>query len=165
MAKYETTTKDNKCIFCEIVAGRIPSTIFWEDQNHTAFLSIDPNTIGVSVVVPKKHFESDPLSLPDEVLKDLMIASKKVGNILRDYFDDVERVGVIIEGMGMPHMHVKLYPMHGTDYIRSGEWKQFLSSHNAWFPKYEGYISSAGGPMANLEELKELSEKIKNSIK
>ena len=165
MPKYETKTEENKCIFCEIVAGRIPSTIFWEDNKHAAFLSIDPNTEGVTVVIPKDHFESDVLSLPDEILKDLIVASKKVGNILRNYFFDVERVGFIIEGMGMPHMHVKLFPMHGTEYLKNGEWKQFTSNHDAWFPKYEGFLSSAGGPLADMEKLRELSKKLKDSQK
>lgn len=165
MAKYKPKTESDKCVFCEIVAGRIPSTIFWEDEKHMAFLSIDPNTEGVTVVIPKDHYDSDPLELADNVLKDLIIASKKVGSILKNYFNDVGRIGFIIEGMGMSHMHIKLYPMHNTGYLKNGEWKQFLSEHNTWFDKYEGYLSSAGGPMADLDKLKELAEEIKNSIK
>jgi diadenosine tetraphosphate (Ap4A) HIT family hydrolase len=165
MAKYEATTKDNKCIFCEIVVGRIPASIFWENDNHIAFLAIDPNTEGFSCVIPKEHFESDPLELPDETLVELTIASKKVGQILKNYYKDVGRVGFIIEGLGINHAHTKLIPMHGTENLKDGKWEQGLSKIEPWFDKYEGYLSSAGGPMADPLKLKELAENIKKSIK
>ena len=167
MAKYEPTTKDNKCVFCEIVAGRIRASIFWENNTHMAFLAIDPNTEGFSCVIPKEHFEANPLTLPEEEMKNLIIASKETAKILENYFDDVGRVGFIIEGMGINHIHVKLSPMHGTGDFKRGVWKQFLSDHkeNPWFEKYDGFISSIGGPMADPIKLKELSEKIKSSIK
>lgn len=167
MAKYEATTKDNKCIFCEIVAGRIPASIFWEDEKHIAFLGIDPNTEGVTCVIPKEHFDANPLTLPDEILSNLIIASKTTGRILENYYEDAGRIGFVIEGMGINHTHIKLFPMHGTGDLKGGVWKQFLSNHkeNPWFEKYDGFITSIGGPMANPDELKELGEKIKNSIK
>jgi len=54
MAQYNATTKDNKCIFCEIVSGNIKTPgVFWEDGEFMAFLVIDPNTEGFSAVIPK----------------------------------------------------------------------------------------------------------------
>ena len=45
MPKYESKTKENKCIFCEIAQGNFQTPgIFWEDKDFMAFLSIDPNT-------------------------------------------------------------------------------------------------------------------------
>lgn len=167
MAKYEATTEDNKCIFCEIVAGRLPSYVFWEDKNYMAFLAIDPNTEGFSAVIPKKHFDANPLVLPDKELKNLIIAAKKSAIVLENYFKDVGRVGFIIEGLGINHMHVKLSPMHGTEHMKNGVWKQFLSNHKnlPWYEKYDGFISSVGGPMADFNKLKILANKIKKSIK
>ncbi|MCX6754154.1 MAG: HIT family protein [Candidatus Nomurabacteria bacterium] len=167
MAKYEATTKDNKCIFCEIVAGRLPSCVVWEDKKYMAFLAIDPNTEGMSAVIPKKHFDADPLVLPDKELKNLIVAAKKAAQILEKYFKDVGRVGFIIEGMGINHIHIKLLPMHGTDNLKGGKWKQFLSNHTdlPWYKKYDGFISSKGGPMADFDKLKILANKIKKSIK
>ena len=167
MAKYNSTTKDNRCVFCEIVAGRIPSSVFWQDKNFMAFLNIDPNTEGMSCVIPKKHFDANPLILPDNELKNLIVASKKSAQILENYFKDVGRVGFIIEGMGINHIHIKLLPMHGTGNLKNGKWKQFLSNHTdlPWYSKYDGFISSKGGPMADFKKLKILAEKIKKSIK
>ncbi len=164
MSKYEPTTKDNKCIFCEIVTGNIETAgKFWEDEEFMAFLSIDPNTEGFSCVIPKKHFDSDVLKMPDNILQKFIIASKKVAQVLENYFDDVGRVGLIMEGTGINYAHVKLVPMHGTEYLKQGEWKQVLSEKEFWFDNYEGWISSGSGPMANPEDLKELAGKIKQS--
>ncbi len=65
------------CIFCEIVKGNAPSYTVWEDNAHLAFLSIFPNTEGVTVVIPKEHHSSYAFELPDEVLSNLIIAAKK----------------------------------------------------------------------------------------
>lgn len=165
MPKYDSKTKENKCIFCEIVKGNIPSYTFWQDKNFMAFLSIDPNTEGFSCVIPKKHFGSDVMKMPDKDLSGLMIASKKAANVLENYFKDVGRVGVITEGMGVDHAHIKLVPMHGTGSLKKGVWQQATSHENRWYAKYEGFISSAGGPMADFNKLKILVDKIKKSVR
>lgn len=165
MAKYDSKTSEKKCVFCEIVAGRIPSNIYWQDDEFAAFLSIDPNTEGFTCVIPKAHFGSDVMKMPDDVLQRFIIAAKKVSTVLENYFADVGRVGVIMEGTGIDHAHIKLVPMHGTGYMKKGEWRQILSGKNFWFPQYEGWIASGGGPMADPEELKVLCTNLIRSIK
>lgn len=161
MVSYEEKTSDDKCPFCEIGAGRLQTATFWEDSEFMAFLSVDPNTEGFSCVIPKQHFGSDVLKMPDDVLQRFIIAAKKVSQILENYYDDTGRVGLIMEGTGLDHAHIKLVPMHGTENMKRGEWKRFLSGKEHWFDKYEGWISSASGPMADREKLKEVAEKIK----
>ena len=164
MAKYEAKTENNKCIFCEIAKGNFETPgIFWEDEKFMAFLSIDPNTEGFSCVIPKNHFGSDVLKIPDDTLCELIIASKKVANILENYFKDVGRIGLIMEGMGVDHAHIKLIPMHGTESLKEGVWEQAINHKDVWFDKYEGYISSAGGPITNFENLKKLANELRNS--
>lgn len=164
MAIYDATTKDNKCIFCEIAQGRFDTPgVFWEDDEFMAFLSIDPNTEGFSCVIPKEHHGSDIMKMPDEDLQKLILASKHVASILENYFEDTGRVGVIMEGTGIDHAHVKLVPMHGTENLKRGEWQQVLSGKEFWFDKYEGWICSGGGPKADPEKLKLLAEKLRAS--
>lgn len=165
MSKYNPTTEDNKCIFCEIVTKNDPGSIFWQDDKHIAFLSIDPNTPGFSLVVPKNHHGSDILKMPDVDLQSFIVAAKEVAKILEDFYENVGRVGLIMEGTGIDHAHIKLIPMHGTEHMKMGEWKQYLSDVEHWFDNYEGWISSAGGPMANRDELIALTKQIKKSIK
>lgn len=46
------------CIFCEIIAGNIPSTKVYEDDNILAFKDINPVAPVHIIVVPKVHIES-----------------------------------------------------------------------------------------------------------
>lgn len=164
MATYEPTTTEHKCVFCEIAAGRFQTPgIFWENDAFMAFLSIDPNTEGFSCVIPKEHYGSDVMKMPDDILQQFILASKHVAGILENYFPDVGRVGVLMEGTGIDHAHIKLAPMHGTGELKRGEWKQYLSGKEFWFDTYEGWICSGGGPMADMNQLKLLAENIKKS--
>ena len=46
------------CIFCEIIAGNIPSTKVYEDDMILAFKDINPVAPVHIIVVPKVHIES-----------------------------------------------------------------------------------------------------------
>jgi len=102
--------------------------------------------------------------MPDSELRDFIIVSKKVASVLESFYQDVGRVGLIMEGTGINHAHIKLVPMHGTEYMKKGEWKQYLSDVEHWFDKYEGWISSAGGPMIDRVQLVTLTRSIKASL-
>ena len=166
MAEYSNTTKDNKCIFCEIAKGNIQPLKggkFWENEKYVAWLSPFPNTEGFTVLIPKKHYGSDVLQMPDNELKDFIIEAKKISKHMVDMLEDVGRVGLIMEGTGIDHAHIKLVPLHGTEYMKKGEWKQIHSNLNAYFKKYSdyGYICSNDGPEADETDIKKLAEKIK----
>lgn len=162
MAQYESKTKQGNCIFCEIVKGNIKSPgIFWEDEKHMAFLTPFPNTEGFTVVIPKKHFKSDVLNMPNKNLKELIMASKEVSKILTKHFQDVGRVGLIIEGLGIDHAHTKLIPMHKTEHLKEGKWIQAVDKREEFFSEYPGYITSIEGPRISNEEIKLLADKLK----
>lgn len=128
------------CIFCDIVAGKSPCHKVWEDEYHLAFLSIFPNTEGVTVVIPKAHHSSYAFDLPDSVLSNLMLATKGVAKLLDSKLENVGRTGMVFEGFGVDHVHAKLFPMHGTADME--KWQPIESKVNKYFDKYEGYISS-----------------------
>ncbi|MBI2545965.1 HIT family protein [Candidatus Woesearchaeota archaeon] len=151
--------KNRDCIFCKIVKCELPCHKIWEDKNHLAFLSIFPNTEGVSVIITKKHFNSYAFEAPDTVLKELVVAAKKVGKLLDSHFKDVGRTGMIFEGFGVDHFHAKLFPMHDT--LKSGEWKPIKSDVDKYFAKYEGYISSHDYKKADDKALEALAKKIR----
>jgi histidine triad (HIT) family protein len=146
------------CIFCKIVAGDSPSYKVWGDDNYLAFLSIFPNTEGTTVVIPKQHYGSYPFDLPDNVLSDLMLATKKVAKLLDSKLDDVGRTAMVFEGFGVDHVHAKLFPMHGT---KMKEWRPIESKVDKYFDKYEGYISSHDYKQAGDESLVKLAKKIR----
>ncbi len=70
------------CIFCKIIKGEIPSVKIYEDTNYLAFLDIQPNNPGHTLVVPKKHsrnifdIESSDLLGLYEIVKKISAAVK-----------------------------------------------------------------------------------------
>ncbi len=152
---------ENNCIFCEIVAGNSLTYTIWEDKDHVAFLSFKPNTDGVTVVIPKKHYPSYAFDLPDEVLQNLILAAKQVAKLLDEKFADVGRTALVFEGFGVDHVHAKLFPLHGT---RMNEWKQISSNVDKFFDRYEGYISSHDYKRADDEYLLEMQKRIKTKM-
>ncbi len=156
--------QENKCVFCSIIKGELPSHQIWSDENHLAFLSIFPNTEGFTVVIPKAHHGSYAFQQDDEVLKNLIIATKKTAQVLDNYFEDVSRTGMFFEGFGVDHLHAKLFPMHGTGNL--GEWQAIESKKNTtYYEKYPGFLSSNDSMPADQEKLAQLAQKIRDSIK
>lgn len=147
------------CIFCKIVKGEVPCHKIWEDEKHLAFLSRNPNTEGFSVVVTKEHYPSYAFDLPEEVLKELVIAAKNVCKLIDSKYEDVGRTGLIFEGFGVDHVHAKLFPMHGTS---GEEWKKRASKVETYFENYEGYISSHDSKEVDDEELERVAKKIRD---
>lgn len=147
------------CIFCKIVAKEAPSYTIWEDEKYIAFLSIFPNTEGVTVVIPREHYTSYVFDLPDEILSELMLATKKVAKLLDEKLEDVGRTAMVFEGFGVDHIHAKLFPMHGT--ANMAEWKPIESKVEKYFEQYEGYISSHDYHQADRKDLAALAKKIK----
>lgn len=152
----------NNCIFCQIVKGDARAHKIWEDEAHLAFLSIFPNTEGFTVVIPKAHYGSYAFEQSDDVLKALIIATKKVAIILDNYFDDVARTGMFFEGYGVDHLHSKLFPMHGTGGVK-GFAEIESGNFNQYFERYPGYLSSNNSHRADDEKLADLAQLIRES--
>ncbi|MEO6536627.1 MAG: HIT family protein [Candidatus Paceibacterota bacterium] len=100
----------NGCIFCDVVRENEPHhEIWWRNKNHIAFLDAAPSRPGHTLVIPNNHIENI-LDLYDEDYADLMGAVKEVGNKLRAFYK-VPRLGIVVEGMAIAHVHVHLIPI------------------------------------------------------
>jgi diadenosine tetraphosphate (Ap4A) HIT family hydrolase len=153
--------KKDDCIFCKIVAGEAPSYRVWESDSHFAFLSIFPNTEGVTVVIPKEHHPSYIFGVPEKVRHGLIESAKTVALLLDARLTDVGRTGMIFEGFGVDHLHAKLYPMHGTKDM--GAWKPIESKRAEFYAAYPGFLSSHDAGRADDEDLSSLAERIRTS--
>lgn len=98
-------------IFTKIIKGEIPCHKIYEDENTLAFLDIHPAQPGMTLVVTKRQ-AADFTDLSDSELAALMIAVKKVALRMKRVFPDKKRIGVQIEGLEVPHVHVKLLPIN-----------------------------------------------------
>jgi histidine triad (HIT) family protein len=47
-----------KCVFCEIAAGRLPASIVYEDNMVLAIMDLHPVNPGHVMVIPRRHFET-----------------------------------------------------------------------------------------------------------
>lgn len=126
------------CIFCKIVAGLESCFKIYEDDFCLAFLTPFPNTYGQAVVITKRHYSSYFADVPSIALNHLMNAAKNVALNLDAAYADVGRTAVVFEGWGVPHLHAKLYPMHGTDVPENRQ----RSSSKAFFQLYPGYVTT-----------------------
>jgi len=147
--------KKEDCIFCKIIEGKIPCIKIWEEEKHIAILDKFPNTKGMTLVIPKNHFDSYAFDMGDKDFSDLMLAVKKVSKLL-DRGLKVKRTAMVMEGLGVNHVHVKLYPIYGLE----EKFKETWAKDKRYFERYEGYISTQLGPEKTIEELEKTAEEI-----
>jgi histidine triad (HIT) family protein len=150
---------ENDCLFCKIVNGEIPSWNVFESEKHLAFLTPFPNTPGFTVVIPKEHLPSAIFSLEPNDYNDLLNTARDIAHIIERGLS-CKRVGLVAEGMGVDHAHIKLIPMHG---IPDGPWKPILSNDPQFSEKYEGYLTTHDGPRMSDEELSKIQGLIQSA--
>lgn len=70
-----------QCIFCQIIAGKVPSKIVYSDDQCLAVLDINPASKGHLLIMPKEHYAIMP-QIPDEIISHLFLVSKYLSQIL-----------------------------------------------------------------------------------
>ena len=147
---------DPNCIFCKIVKGEIPSFKIYEDKDFMAILDLFPNTKGMTLVLTKEHFDSYAAEMDDKIYSEFFLTAKKISRLMDEKLS-VRRTALVMEGMGINHAHIKLYPLHGLD----SQFKEILSKESVYFKDYQGYITTQLGPRASDEELTRLRDLFK----
>jgi histidine triad (HIT) family protein len=97
-------------IFTKIINGVIPCYKVAENDDYFAFLDINPNSKGHTLVVPKKE-ENKLFDLTEDEYLKLMRFSYKVAKAIERAVP-CERVGMTVIGLEVPHVHVHLIPLH-----------------------------------------------------
>ena len=143
------------CIFCKIISGKTESAKIWENDEFIAVLDIMPNMNGMTLVLSKKHYDSYIFDMPDDAYLKFMDAVKEVSKILEKGLN-VKRVAMVMEGMGINHAHIKLYPLHGI----KGKFEEIWAKDKIFFKEYKGYISTQTGPQIDIAKLKKQAEDI-----
>jgi histidine triad (HIT) family protein len=101
------------CVFCQIIAGRLPARTVYEDADHIAFFPLEHISPGHLVLIPKQH--TDYLfDLDSAAYHALWAATARIAGPLRDAMS-AKRVGVAVEGFSVPHVHVHLVPINAFD--------------------------------------------------
>src|SRR5512133_3130862 len=105
-------------IFTRIINGEIPCHKIWEDDRFFAFLDINPIQPGMTILVPKQEI-SDGFEMSDDLYTAWMLAAKRLIPTIKAATGST-RVGLVIEGLEIPHAHIKLIPIsHPNDLAQS----------------------------------------------
>ena len=126
-------------IFTKIIAGEIPCEKIWEDDRHFAFLDINPIQPGMTIVVPKTEIDN-AFDMSDTDYAAFLTAAKHLTPAIKEATNEA-RVGLIIEGLEVPHAHIKLVPISNA-----------------------GDLDQSNAKPATPEELKEMGEKIRSHL-
>jgi len=117
------------CIFCKISNGEIPSLKIYEDDIVFAFLDINPDSDGHTLIIPKKHFQDlddidlETLNHINKVSKDIKkLLEKKLGCI---GFSLLQNNGSAQE---VKHYHLHLKPYY--EGIKTMELKKYPENIN-----------------------------------
>lgn len=94
-------------IFTQIIKGDIPCYKIYEDDKTIAFLDINPETKGHTLVIPKNEVDRI-YELPEEDYQALMATVKKLSKHMEKQLGARTLWKVI--GTDVPHAHVHLLP-------------------------------------------------------
>lgn len=100
------------CIFCKIINGDIPCMKVYEDDVCLAYLDINPDSDGHTLIIPKKHYK-DIYDIPNDTLSHIYDIAKKIMKLLEeklgcDGFTLLQNNGSIQE-VKHYHLHIKPY--------------------------------------------------------
>ena len=98
-------------VFTKIINSEIPCYKIYEDDKTFAFLDINPETKGHTLVVPKNEVDKI-YELPDEDYQALMATVKKISAHMEKVLGARTLWKVI--GTDVPHAHVHLLPFDET---------------------------------------------------
>ncbi|MGC8812570.1 MAG: HIT family protein [Candidatus Aenigmatarchaeota archaeon] len=97
------------CVFCNIVKRTIPSSIVYEDENSVAFLDINPRSKGMTIVVPRQHYQNFDENIQTSIK--VFTSALKVAEMIKKSLRPRQINFSIINSEIIPHFHVRIYPV------------------------------------------------------
>lgn len=110
-------------IFSKIIAGELPGTFVWRDERCVAFMSVNPLRPGHTLVVPIDEVDHW-LDCPAELRDHLISVAHSISTAIDEVWDP-EKVGLMIAGLEVPHLHIHLVPIWGAndlDFANAAGW-------------------------------------------
>jgi diadenosine tetraphosphate (Ap4A) HIT family hydrolase len=95
-------------VFSRIIAGELPGRLIWREPDVVAFLSIAPVTRGHVLVVPVAEVDQWTDLAPEQWARVAAVAHR-IGAVMRVALD-APRIGQMIAGFEVPHVHVHVFP-------------------------------------------------------
>jgi histidine triad (HIT) family protein len=109
----------NDCVFCDILAGNLPSSMIDRDDLCSAFMDIQPVTPGHVLVVPNCHTAS-LAELPPGTGAHMFALAQRVAAALRKSGLRCEGVNLFLAdgraaGQEVFHVHLHVFPRYRGD--------------------------------------------------
>ena len=131
-----------ECIFCDVMDGKLPSYMIYDDDDCLAILDKYPIDNGHSLIITREHYEKITDMSIDDVSKLFSKVPKIINAIIKatgaDAFSIAQNNGKSAKQI-IPHVHIHLIPR----YNKTG---------TLWTKR----------KIMSDDELKQLAEKIKN---
>ena len=111
-AAYHRRVREGPCFVCEIVDGRSPHHVVYEDERAIAFLNRYPTTIGYTLVAPREHRVDVVRDFAETEFLELQRVVHRVGLAVCSAVE-TERLYVLSLGsnQGNAHVHWHLFPL------------------------------------------------------
>lgn len=109
-----------KCIFCKIADGEIPSATLYENEDFRVILDVGPASKGHMLILPKQHY-ANICEMPEELAaKAFVLAKKMAEKALRVL--ECDGVNVLqnnheAAGQTVFHFHIHVIPRWEKDRI------------------------------------------------
>jgi histidine triad (HIT) family protein len=118
----------DRCIFCQIVSRKSPSSVVYEDDKYIGFLDIYPFSRGHTLICPKEHGETIWDMKEGDIARLFQVASKVsravVAAVGADGFRFVQNNGEAANQV-VAHVHVHVIPVKMEDRGRFTDRKRF----------------------------------------
>jgi histidine triad (HIT) family protein len=111
------------CLFCDIVAGKIPAEIVWRSDSALAFLDHRPLFPGHVLLVPSSHIET-LANLPAAQVGPLFQAVQKLETAVERALE-AEGTFIAINNrvsQSVPHLHIHIVPRRKGDGLKGFFW-------------------------------------------
>ena len=131
-----------ECIFCDVMDGKLPSYMIYDDDDCLAILDKYPIDNGHSLIITRQHYEKITDMSIDDVSKLFSKVPKIINAIIKatgaDAFSIAQNNGKSAKQI-IPHVHIHLIP-------------RYNATGTLWTKR----------KIMSDDELKQLAEKIKN---
>jgi histidine triad (HIT) family protein len=107
------------CVFCQILSGKLPASIVYQDKCCTAFMDIQPVNTGHVLVAPNTH-AAYLADLEEPIGADLFRVAQRVAAALRHSGIKCEGVNLFLAdgkaaGQEVIHVHLHVFPRYKGD--------------------------------------------------
>ncbi len=114
-------------IFTQIINRQVPAHKVYEDEQCIGILDIHPINPGHVLLIPKKQVDH-LWDLEDPIYNHLWQVSKEIARMINLHIAP-PRVGILVEGFGVPHTHIHIVPLYKGDDIKKHQDLSIEANH------------------------------------